>query len=87
MGVDLLRKLCMNELIKQLALKSGFAYEPVKDQLWVSGPNEIMISPGLEKFAELIIRECAKIADDGYASSNFGNGITGCQLLKHLGVE
>ena len=47
----------MNELIKQLALKSGFAYEPVKDQLWVTGTNEIMISPGLEKFAELIIRE------------------------------
>ena len=87
MGVDLLRKLCMNELIKQLALKSGFAYEPVKDQLWVTGTNEIMISPGLEKFAELIIRECAKIADDGYASSNFGNGIPGYQLLKHLGVE
>ena len=87
MGVDLLRKLCMNELIKQLAVKSGFAYEPVKDQLWVTGTNEIMISPGLEKFAELIIRECAKIADDGYASSNFGNGITGYQLLKHLGVE
>ena len=33
------------------------------------------------------LKECAKIADDGYASSNFGNGITGCQLLKHFGVE
>lgn len=77
----------MNKKIKQLAIKSGFAYEPVKDQLWVSGPNKIMISPRLEKFAELIIRECAKIADDGYASSNFGNGITGFQLLKHFGVE
>ena len=42
---------------------------------------------GLEKFAELIVRECAKIADDGFASSNFGNGITGHQLLKHFGVE
>ena len=39
------------------------------------------------KFAELIVRECAKIADDGFASSNFGNGITGHQLLKHFGVE
>lgn len=77
----------MNKKIKQLAIKSGFAYEPVKDQLWVSGPNKIMISPRLEKFAELIIRECAKIADDGYASSNFGNGIAGYQLLKHFGVE
>lgn len=39
------------------------------------------------KFAELIVRECAKVADDGFASSNFGNGITGHQLLKHFGVE
>ena len=39
----------------------GFAYEPVKDQLWVSGPNEIMISPGLEKFAQLIIKECVEV--------------------------
>jgi len=39
----------MNEKIKQLAIKSGFAYEPVKDQLWVSGPNEIMISPWIRK--------------------------------------
>ena len=41
----------------------------------------------LKKFAELIVRECAKVADDGFASSNFGNGITGHQLLKHFGVE
>ncbi len=41
----------------------------------------------LEKFAELIVQECAKVADDGYASSNFGNGITGHQLLAHFGVE
>ena len=40
-----------------------------------------------EKFAELIVKECAKVADDGFASSNFGNGITGHQLLKHFGVE
>lgn len=41
----------------------------------------------LKKFAELIVRQCAKVADDGFASSNFGNGITGQQLLKHFGVE
>jgi hypothetical protein len=41
----------------------------------------------LEKFAELLIKECAKIADDGYASDNLGNGIQGYQLLRHFGVE
>ena len=39
------------------------------------------------RFTELIVRECAQIADDGFASSNFGNGITGQQLLKHFGIE
>jgi hypothetical protein len=40
-----------------------------------------------EKFAELIVRECAEIADEGYGSDHFGNGIAGYQLLKHFGVE
>lgn len=39
-----------------------------------------------EKFSELIVRECAQIADDGYGSDHFGNGIAGYQLLKHFGV-
>jgi hypothetical protein len=40
-----------------------------------------------KKFAELIVKECAKIADDGYGSDHFGNGIAGYQLLEHFGVE
>jgi len=40
-----------------------------------------------KQFAELIVRECAKIADDGFGSTNFGNGISGAQVLKHFGVE
>lgn len=63
----------MNERIKQLA---GQCYHRYSEH-----------NIDLEKFAELIVRECAEIADDGFASSNFGNGITGHQLLKHFGVE
>ncbi len=40
-----------------------------------------------EKFAELIVKECAELADEGYGSTNFGNGICGAQVLKHFGVE
>jgi hypothetical protein len=40
-----------------------------------------------EKFAELIVRECAKIADDGCGSACFGLGINGQMLKEHFGVE
>jgi hypothetical protein len=40
-----------------------------------------------KKFAELIVRECAKIADDGCGSACFGLGINGAMLLQHFGVE
>ena len=74
----------MNERIRDL-----------EDQCWEDIPVDIDYDYlsrvrrvfNREKFAELIVRECAKVADDGFASSNFGNGITGHQLLKHFGVE
>ena len=68
-----------------------------KAQYWMNNAGEIHFeklvsrqddhTEEVKKFAELIVRECAKVADDGFASSNFGNGITGHQLLKHFGVE
>ena len=70
----------MNERIKQLADQAGFF------EAWFSESGDDC-ERELKKFAELIVRECAKVADDGFASSNFGNGITGHQLLKHFGVE
>ena len=82
----------MNERIKELALHAGFAYEPNKDQLWVDGPTEIMISPGLEKFAELIVKETLnKIQSVGHKSSNdIPFEITDLfvsSVKQHFGVE
>ena len=74
----------MNERIEKLwdeAADSIAAIPNGRNNFWETQENF------MEKFAELIVRECAKIADDGFASSNFGNGITGHQLLKHFGVE
>ncbi len=40
-----------------------------------------------EKFIELVVNECADVADEGYGSANFGNGITGNMLKEHFGLE
>lgn len=64
----------MNERIKELLSKSTYEVMGVKqvDQ---------------KQFAELIVRECAKIADDGCGSACFGLGINGAMLKEHFGVE
>jgi hypothetical protein len=47
----------MNERIKQLALDAGVS------SLWMSGTDQ-QGNPILEKFAELIVRECISIVDE-----------------------
>jgi hypothetical protein len=75
----------MNERIRELALQAGFAHEPNKDQLWVSGPTEVMISPGLEKFAELIVEEVY----DYILNATFDNEPWPSRkdVKQHFGVE
>jgi hypothetical protein len=64
----------MNSRIQELLLKAGWdRYEALDERN--------------QKFAELIVRECAEIADEGYGSDHFGNGIAGYQLLEHFGVK
>lgn len=82
----------MNKLIKELALISGFAYEPNKDQLWVNGSTEVMISPGLEKFAELLINKCADLCTAKYRADNeFSNesppAPTAVHIRKYFGIK
>jgi hypothetical protein len=72
----------MNEKIKQLAAGAVF------DVIALGRHDGVLFTETeLEKFAEKIIRECAKIADNGYGSDNFGNGIAGYQLLNHFGIK
>ena len=40
-----------------------------------------------QQFAELVIKECAKIADDGFGSAHFGLGISGKMLKDHFGIK
>jgi hypothetical protein len=64
----------MNERIKLLAEQAGYS----KDYL------EIGLPSNMEKFAELIVQECAKVAD--IADENKCEWIGG-NILTHFGVE
>ena len=61
----------MNERIQELAAKANFGHME---------KNEVVYDPRLEKFAELMIRDCAKIADiaEPYKSSDL--------IKNHFGV-
>jgi hypothetical protein len=68
----------MNEQIKQLALAAGGSHYPD-----VGGRT-------LEKFAELLIQECAQVADidrDTSAGCGYVTQTTGQRIKKHFGVN
>ena len=61
----------MNERIRELAVEAGFYANPDVDKF--------------EKFAELIVRECARVywnIDDGEIHGQYVNA-----LKQHFGVE
>ena len=63
----------MNERIKLLAEQAGYSTDPVP----YLNPG---VDPRLEKFAELIVRECeAYIKEHTWAESG--------ELIKHFGIE
>ena len=68
----------MNERIKQLAQQAEIDYdlrpEIARAPVWIGTDEE------LEKFAELIILECADIAGDDWDTA-------GRAILKHFGVN
>ena len=85
----------MNEKIRELMVNSGFAtgYDRTQTGRWSLSDRE------LEKFAELIVRECTDIVKptshhEVWAQSYLG-GVDGLDLLhskikdikKHFGVE
>ena len=70
----------MNEKIKELAEQAGMGYGNLStgngDNWIVAGKPE-----ELERFAELIIKECAGVC------LCIGSGDNETELLKHFGVE
>ena len=68
----------MNPLIKELAGKALKQPDTDNDGLTVFDNDE------LEKFSELIVKECSKVAD---LSNVTGKSIIGQRIKEHFGVE
>ena len=67
----------MNERIKQLAAKANFGHME---------KNQVVYDPRLEKFAELIVLECADLIDtlnEAYEAPSTG----GKFIKEHFGVK
>ena len=67
----------LNERIKELAQQAGFKVN------WHNADVQAIKMARLEKFAELIIRECADIA----SINQFQYDAVGNYVKKHFGVE
>ena len=74
----------MNERIKKLAEQAG---------LKVNADGEISsaffgsVDAGYKKFAELLVRECMKAADEGMAQVTMKVEWPSYHIKKHFGVE
>lgn len=71
----------MNEKILNLAEQAGIAVWG--DAVYMYNPKDNLNSAVLEKFAELIVRECADIA----TMNQFQWDSAGGYVLKHFGIE
>ena len=81
----------MNERIKELAEQAGLRFTQL-----MSNPMVPVIDgkeTDLEKFAQLIVAECAKVCDDldidDWGDKSFDDGTYYCSraIKKHFGVE
>jgi hypothetical protein len=83
----------MNERIQELAKQAGLKIE----YQMINPPKPLQIlgsAEQFEKFAELIIRECARAVDKVYEDAEPDHGCydwatwaEGADVLKHFGVE
>ena len=68
----------MNERIRELAEQQG-----------LTGPNYFISGQELEKFAELIVRECAKVSERTGAlnEADFEGEMIADAIREHFGVD
>jgi hypothetical protein len=79
----------MNERIKELAEQAGF--ETDRGPLIGPGPyikvGGLCVGVPLEKFAELIVRECSDLFEIEWGDEKLTGNDVGYVLKKHFGVE
>jgi hypothetical protein len=74
----------MNERIRELAVQANGPnpfYGTLKNQMTLLGDDAV------EKFAELIVKECMKAADEGMAQVTMKVEWPSFHIKKHFGVE
>jgi hypothetical protein len=79
----------MNERIRELALQAGFKTETWRDLAGVPTTSiykEALGGNNLEKFAELIVRECADIVADAVDHREPASTYVD-KIKQHFGVE
>ena len=71
----------MNKRIQELALQSQLVYETTDGKVYNSWEDYVDLTEYVEKFAKLIVRECAEIADkaEPYKANDL--------IKEHFGVE
>ncbi len=74
----------MNERLKELYSDSAiYAF----DQRFIPGPVRELQEVITEKFAELIIKECAKVAFESDLTMAIGQWGADSAILKHFGIK
>ena len=73
----------MNERIKQLL---GQAHDQAVPETWTTLSSE-QLEKVYDKFAQLIVRECAKSANDWYQNHDKIHSDPMSYVLAHFGVE
>jgi hypothetical protein len=74
----------MNEKIKELIKQAGAVEIKVPDKLHIP---EALFGSNIERFAELIIEECAKLAEYQGYNQMFGQGGLRTKLHEYFGIE
>ncbi len=76
----------MNERIRELAEQAGFGIAGNPEYIHAMDYDG-MCTDELEKFAELIVRECAEYIDAFNREHMVEEGIGGTELKQHFEVE
>ncbi len=82
----------MNERIQELTTQAGGEFWQRIDSdgiLWKEAYVTFDPPQSLEKFAELIVRECVKVCNSRVGNSDYNTGRMHCasDLKEHFGVE